>query len=151
MEKKKKLSEKTQEEKRAYWRERYLKERPTRLKKWRQKAKERTLEEKERLKAYQKLWRERNKEYVVSKRRERYEREADYEKTRRQKRYAEHREVILQKAKEKRKQQGSRTYAPRRPPIIPPPPPPPPQISERPKTSLKELINDLFPQLLELF
>ena len=117
------------------------------MKKWRQKAKERTPEEKERLKAYQKLWRERNKDYVVSKRRERYVREADYEKNRRRKRYAQHREEILQKLKDKRKQQGSRTYAPRRPPTVLPTPP----IPERPKTSLNELINDLFPELLELF
>ena len=87
----------TQEEKRVYWRERYVKERPTRLLKWKQKCLERSEEEKERLKDYQKLWRQRNKDYVVSKRRERYEREADYERIRRRQRYAEKREEILEK------------------------------------------------------
>ena len=136
----------TQEEKRMYWRQRYVKERPTRLMKWRQKSIERTQEEKERLKAYQKLWRTRNKEYVVAKRRERYEREEGYERKRRRQRYAEKRDEILQKRKEERRQRGCRTYAPRRPKA-----PPPVYESEKPKTSLRELIHDLFPQLIEVF
>ena len=145
--KKKKLREMTQEEKRTYWKVRYLKERPTRLLKWRQKNLERSQEEKERLKAYQKLWRERNKEYVVSKRRERYEREMEYERRRRRERYAEKREEILEKMKERRRSQGGRSYAARKPTVTHPPPPPP-KVYE---TSLKELISDLFPPLLDLF
>ena len=86
---KKKLREMTQEEKRTYWNMRYLKERPTRLLKWRQKNLARSQEEKERLRAYQKLWRQRNKDYVVSKRRERYEREMEHERRRRRERCAE--------------------------------------------------------------
>ena len=145
--KKKKLREMTQEEKREYWNMRYWKERPARLVKWRQKNLERSKEEKERLKAYQKLWRERNKEYVATKRRARYEKEREYERRRRRERYALHREEILEKLKEKRRNMGGRTYAARKQ-TPPPPPPPTPQVYE---TSLKELFEDLFPSLLDVF
>ena len=160
---KKKLREMTQDEKREYWNSRYWKERPQRIARWRQKSLEKTREEKDRLKAYQKLWRDRNKEYVAQKRKERYARESEYEKRRRRERYTANRVEILQKLKDKRRQQGCKPYLPREskttkqpppppsPPRPVPPPPPPPPTTHEYKTSLNELINDLFPELLDVF
>ena len=161
--KKKKLREMTQEEKREYWNQRYWKERPVRLMKWRQKSLERTQEEKDRMRDYQKLWRQRNRDYVASKRRERYEREIEYERRRRRERYALKREEILKKQKELRRLRGCKTYLtkretndnppePQQPqPLAPPQPPLPPPVPQVYETSLKELIEDLFPSLIDVF
>ena len=164
MEGKKKLREMTQEEKREYWNMRYWKERPTRLMKWKQKSLERTQEEKDRMRDYQKLWRQRNRDYVASKRRERYERDVEYERRRRRERYLVHREDILKKQKELRRlrkmerEMNEKSPEPQQPQPLsplplppPPPPPPPPPVPQVYETSLKELIEDLFPSLIDVF
>ena len=116
------------------------------------KGKERTEEERQRNREYCRAWHKRNAEYVKKRKREAYA-AADRHKMReyRHGHYLKHREAILTNLKQKR--QRLREEEVRRWSIVGKVPVPilPDSPRKPPKTSMIELVRDLFPDIIQVF
>ena len=142
-----------EEAKRAHWRNQYAKYHDKKLEWIRENRKHKTREQLDREAAYQRQWRLRNKDYVKMRRLEAYHKDPEKVRIRRRERYWRNRTNILKQAKAKRSQTKQQQLSdPQQPKMtrymrIAPRPPP----REPPTTSMLELIQDLFPDILQVF
>ena len=144
---------------RAHWRELYNKHRDKKLEWIRARNKKRTGAEKDA--AYQRKWRARNKEHVRACRRRVYEKDPEKQRAKRRQRYLKDRDKIKAQYREKkeqakREQQRGFVRIASAPPrvacgvwIAPAPPPPEPMMEC--ETSLFQLVQGLFPSIVEVF
>ena len=140
-----------EEVKRAHWSNQYAKYRTKKLEWIHDRRRTLTREQLDCQAAYQRQWRARNKEYVKMRRLEQYHK--DPEKVRRA-RYWKNRTTILQQMKEKRmeaKQAKQKRVEPHQQVMTRWIVPKPPKPIEPAKTTMIELIQDLFPDILQVF
>ena len=142
----------SREAKRAFWRDQYAKYRDKKLGWIKEKRKRKTREQLDREAAYQRQWRARNVEHLKKRRKAYYDKDPEKVRESRRRRYHRDRAVILERMKEKRLEKLKRTTTPlTRYVRIAPRPPPGPIQREPPTTTLFELVQDLFPNIIQVF